>query len=248
MSSLLEEIHGVRSLLDNPLSNAPTPEDIAEALEEMYQWAVNVTNNTGNSWQIGTLNITTVADTYVYQIQTQFDDFYKALSVVTVPDDTTDPEYILEFVEVEHIPEEWSWITTNGGRLYASTHSGKFIAFYRKMGSDGESIWVEIRPAPDRVENYKITYQIGSWWDRVADTDYGMPHKEHRFHLRRLAAESLLSKCKWQYGDNTQRKGEVAAQLARGIARGAKAFDDHIALLDNADIVEMELYGDRLGI
>lgn len=248
MSSLLDEIHGVRTLLDNPLSNAPSPEDIAEALEEMYQWAMNVTNNTGNSWQIGTMNIVTVADTYVYQIETEFDDFYKALSVVTIPENSTDPEYSLEFVEVEHIPEEWSWITSNGGRLYCSSHSARYIAFYRKMGTDGETIWCEIRPVPDRVENYKITYQVGHWWNRVADTDYEMPHKEHRFHLRRLAAESLLSKCRWQYGDNTQRKAEVGAQLVRGIARGAKAFDDHIASLDNAGIVELETYGDHWGI
>lgn len=246
--SLLAEIHGVRSILGNPLSNAPSPEDITEALEEVYQYAGNRANNTGNSWQIGTLNITTVVDTYVYQIQTQFDDFYKALSVVTVPSTTSEPEYTLEFVEVEHIPTEWQWITTNGGRLYASSHSAKYIAFYRKIGSDGESIWAEIRPVPDRVENYKITYQIGEWWSRVVDTDFTMPHKEHRFHLRRLAAAMLLHKCKWHYGDNNQIKAEIKETLDRAIAMGAKPFEDHIASLDNAGVVELELFGDRYGL
>lgn len=246
MSSLLTEIHGVRSILGNPLSNAPSPEDIAEALEEVYQYATNRTNNTGNAWQIGTLNIVTVAETTTYQIQTQYDDFYKALSVVTVPETSSDPEYTLEFVEVEHIPSEWQWITSSGGRLYASTHSGKYIAFYRKMGTDGETIWCEMRPAPDDVETYKITYQVGDWWNRVADTDYTMPHKEHRFHLRRLAAQTLLPKCKWNYGDNNQIKAEIREVLDRAIMMGAKAFEDHIASLDQANVVELELFGDRV--
>lgn len=245
MSSLLSEIHGVRSVLGYPLSNAPTSEDIAEALEESYQWAVNRTNNTGNSWQIGTLNIITVANTYVYQIETQFDDFYKALSVVTVPTVTGDPEYTLEFVEVEHIPEEWQWITTEGGRLYWSSHSAKYIAFYRKLGVDGETIWCEIRPVPDRAETYKITYQVGDWWSRISATTYGMPHKEHRFHLRRLAARTLLPKCKWNYGDNSLMKAEVKETLDRAIAMGAPAFEEHIASLDNANVVELETFGDR---
>lgn len=242
MASLLDEIAGVRSILANPLPNAPTPQDIAEALAEVYQWATNRTNNTGNAWQVGTLNIVTVADTYVYQIETQFDDFYKALSVVTIPENGN-PEETLEFVEVEHIPEEWQWITTSGGRLY-SDHSSRFIAFYRKLGTDGETVWCEIRPVPDRVENYKITYQLGDWWSRVT-TDYGMPHKEHRFHLRRLAAQTLLPKCKWNYGDNDKIKAEVNTTLEQAIERGMKAFEDHLASLDQADIVELETFGDR---
>jgi len=248
VASLLDEIQGVRNILANPLPNAPTPEDISDALQEVYQYANNRTNNTGNAWQIGTLNITTVAETYVYQIETQYDDFYKALSVVTVPETATDPEYPLEFVEVEHIPEEWSWITSNGGRLYYSDHSVQYIAFYRKMGTAGETIWVEMRPVPDRVETYKITYQVGDFWNRVANTDYGMPHREHRFHLRRLAAQTLLPKCKWNFGDNNQMKSEIRETLDRAIAMGAPAFEDHISSLDQANVIELELFGDRYGI
>jgi hypothetical protein len=236
----------VRSILNSPLSNAPTPEDIAEALEETYQWAINRTNNTGNSWQIGTMNIVTVADTWVYQIETQFDDFYKALSVVTVPPNSTDPEYSLEFVEVEHMPSEWQWITSNNGRLFFSSHASQYIAFYRKLGADGETIWCEIRPVPSSVETYKITYQVGSWWDRIT-TDYEMPHKEHRFHLRRLAASTLLPKCKWHFGDNDKLKLEIRETLDRAIGLGAPAFEEHIASLDQANVVELETFGDRLG-
>jgi hypothetical protein len=215
-------------------------------LEEVYQLIVNRTNNTGNAWQIGTLNIVTSAETGVYQIETPFDDFYKALSVVTVPTGN-DPEYRLEFVEVEHIPQEWEYITSAGGRLFESTHSAKYIAFYRKLGLDGETIWVEIRPVPSG-ETYKITYQVGDWWSRISSTDYGMPHKEQRFHLRRLAASTLLPKCRWSYdeGRNLSKKAEISAVLDRAIEMGAPAFESHIASLDNADVVELELFGDRL--
>lgn len=249
MASLLTEIHGVRSVLGNPLANAPTPEDIAEALEETFQLVTNITNNTGNGWQIGTLNISATAGTYVYQIETPFDDFYKALSVVTVPTNINDPEYVLEFTEIEHIPQEWAYLNETG-RLYYSTHSANFIAFYRKLGVDGETIWCEIRPVPAQDETYKITYQIGSWWDRIENTSFTLPHREFRFHLRRLAAQTLLHKCRWSYDEqkNALKKVEVGSILDRAIAMGAKTFDDHIASLDNADIVEMETFGDRYGL
>jgi hypothetical protein len=230
------------------LDNSPSAEDISEALEEVYQLVVNRTNNTGNAWQIGTLNIVTSAETGVYQIETPFDDFYKALSVVTVPTGT-DPEYRLEFVEVEHMPQEWEWVTSNGGRLFESSHSAKYIAFYRKLGTDGETIWVEIRPVPAGEETYKITYQVGDWWSRIESTDYGMPHKEQRFHLRRLAASTLMHKCRWSYDEakNLAKKVEISGILDRAIAMGAPAFEAHIASLDQADVVELELFGDRLG-
>lgn len=230
------------------MPNAPTAEDIVEALNEVYQWTTNRTNNTGNAWQINTTTIVATEGTFVYEIETQHNDFYKALSVVTIPASENDPEYPLEFVEVEHIPEEWSWVTETGGQLYgSSSHAGRYIAFYRKMGTDGETIWCEIRPVPTQDENYKITYQVGNYWDRVVDTDYELPHKEYKFHLRRLAASTLLHKTRWSYdaAANQQRKQEVAATLDRAIEMGAKAFDDHIASLDQANIVEMETYGDK---
>jgi hypothetical protein len=234
--------------LGSPLDNSPSVEDIAEAIEEVYQLVVNRTNNTGNAWQIQTINIDTVAETTVYQIDTQFNDFYKALSVVTIPTGT-EPEYRLEFVEVEHMPQEWEWITSEGGRLFASTHSAQYIAFYRKLGSDGETLWCEIRPVPSGVESYKITYQVGDWWSRITDTGYGMPHKEQRFHLRRLAASTLLHKCRWSYDEarNLSKKAEISAILDRAIAMGAPAFEEHISSLDQANVVELETFGDRLG-
>jgi hypothetical protein len=247
LASLLTELHGVRSILGSPLDNSPSAEDITEALEEVYQLVVNRTNNTGNAWQIGTLNIVTAAETTVYQIETQYDDFYKALSVVTIPETSSDPEYRLEFVEVEHIPQEWAYVTSQGGQLFSSSHSAQYIAFYRKLGEDGETVWCEIRPAPDGVEYYKITYQVGDFWQKVDDTGYGMPHKEQRFHLRRLAAATLLPKCRWSYdeGKNLIRKAEIEKTLERAIAMGAPAFESHIASLDQANVVELETYGDR---
>jgi hypothetical protein len=246
MASLLDEIYGVRSVLANPLEQSPSVEDIVEALQEVYQFATNRTNNTGNGWQINTTTIVALEGVFVYEISTPFNDFYKALSVVTIPEND-DPEYALEFVEVEHIPTEWQWVTEQGGTLYgSSTHSGRYIAFYRKMGTDGETIWCEIRPVPAQDENYKITYQVGDWWERVTSTDYEFPHKEFKFHLRRLAASTLLPKCRWSYDANAnrERKLEIGATLDRAIEMGAPAFDAHIASLDQANVVELETYSD----
>lgn len=248
--NVLTEVLGVRSLLADPLNNAPSMDDIIEALEEVYQYVTNLTNNTGNAWQVDTLTISTTAGTREYQLDSEeVVDFYKALRVTTVPPDDSNPEYILEFTEVEQLSREWSWLGQNNGQLFSSSHSAQVIAFYRKLGTDGEELWCEFRPTPNADEDYKVLYQVGDWWDRVfaqGDMLYSLPNREYRFHLRRLAAELLLPKTQWSYdkvADNA-RKMEIASVLSNAIARGSKAFDEHIASLDNADILQLDVWSD----
>jgi len=261
-STLAKEIMGVRAVLDDPLPQSPSADNIIQALEEVYQWVTNRTNNTGNSWQVDTYTLTTVANQRVYDltddllIATVSGGFYKPLIVTTIPDDTNTPEVILEFTELESLPHEWAWLSANNGNLYFSSHSGRYIAFYRQLsqasGSTGERLMLEIRPTPSKVENYKILYQVGNWWDRVFETnpsdalDYRLPHQEYRFHLRRLAARTLLPRARWTHDEayNDMKRKEIALSLQVEIDHSAEAFEAHIASLDQADVIRLDSWAD----
>jgi len=247
MATLLDEILGVRSMLVNPLSQSPTPEDIIEELENVYQTVTNMGNNSGNSWQIETVTLVTTAGTREYQLDSDLvQDFYKPLLVTTVPENDSQPEYQLEFTELESLPSEWAWLGQNQGSLLWTSHSSQVIAFYRKMGVDSEEIWCEMRPTPNSTQQYKILYQVGDWWSNLAVTNYTLPNKEFRFHFRALAARNLLPKTRWSYGDDTAKKAEIKENLDRRIAMGTPILNDHLMSLDNSDAVAISSYADEV--
>lgn len=246
-NTLLNEILGVRSILGNPLPQSPSPEEILEELEAVYQDVTNLANNTGNAWAVDSFNITTVAGTRAYQLQpTEVTNFYKALIVTTVPPDSSTPEYTLEMAELEHLPQEWAWLSQNQGSLFWTSHSSQLVAFYRKMGTAGEEIWCELRPTPNSVQEYKILYQQGHWWDvaTTKGTGFQLPHQEYKFHFRAQAAWNLLPRCRWSYGDDSGKLASIKTMLEGRIAKGAKSFDDYIAALDNQDTVWLDSYAD----
>ena len=249
MATLLEEILGVRSILGNPLPQSPSPDEIIEELEAVYQDVTNTANNTGNAWSTDSLTITTVAGQRVYELDpAKVANFSKALIVTTVPPDTSTPEYVLEFTEQEHLPQEWAWLSQNQGSLYWTSHSSQLIAFYREMTATGEKTYCEMRPTPNSAQDYKVLYQVGTWWSLVNNaatpTEYVLPHKPYKFHFRAIAANRLLPKTRWSYGDDTMKKKEIAAMLDRRIAENKDSFEDYIATLDNADVTWLDSYAD----
>lgn len=253
-TTLQKEILGVRSLLGEPLDNAPSVVEIIEALEEVYQHVTNLTNNTGNAWQTSTVEFTTTVGVREYEIQpNRATNFYKPLVVTTVPaNTTTEPEYILQMVEQEHLSQEWSWLSQNNGVLFYSSHSAFWVAFYQKISSKGNGVYCEIRPTPNKVETYKILYQVGDWWNTMETGekfDFLMPHHEHRFYLRRLAVNVLLDKKKvrWHYNktENEREADKLRLLNTETLKELKPSFEAHIASLDNADIITLETYGDK---
>lgn len=248
--TLLTEINGVRSMLGDPLNQAPSIKEIMEELEAVYQEQTNLGNNTGHAWNVNSITLTVSAGQRTTIIDPgKATDFYKALVVTTVPTSDSNPEYTLEFTEIASLPQEWAFLGQNQGGLFSSSHSAMFIAFYRKMGTLGEEIVCEMRPTPNSTQQYTVWYQVGDWWDKVSannDFAYQLPNKEFKFYFRALAARNLLPKAKWSYGDDKDRYAKIATMLDGRIARGEKIFTDHLASLDNSDIVVLDSWADTV--
>lgn len=254
MSTLIKEIMGVRSLFGGCLPNSPSNEQIAEELCATYQDVSNKANNTGAAWQVETYTLVVTAGTRIYQLDPALvTKFYKALNVTTVPANDAEPEVPLEFTEIEYLPQEWAWLAQNQGQLMFSNHASGLVAFYRKIDDTvGEQIWAELRPTPNKTESYKILYQVGAWWDGVFSASGQeltaiLPNKEYRFHFRSIVARNLLraDKVRWSYGDDTTKYARIYKGLDDRINEGKQAFEDHLATLDNSDIVELMSWSDE---
>lgn len=240
-------------MLGDCLPNAPSIEEIGEELSAVYQDVSNLANNTGAAWQIETYTLAVTAGTRTYQLDPALvTKFYKALAVTTVPANDGEPEFTLEFTELEHLPAEWGWLGQNQGQLMYSNHASGVLAFYRKISdSTGEQIFVELRPTPNKAESYKILYQVGAWWDSAFSAEGQqsaviLPNKEFRFHFRALAAKNLLGsdKVRWSFGDDSEKYKRISRSIDDRIARGAQAFENHLATLDNEDCVELLSWSD----
>jgi hypothetical protein len=251
-NTVLQEVQGVRQMLSNPLTQSPSFKDILEEMEAEYQAVTNQTNNTGNAWQTDNHTLTTVAGTYDYEIAPANGDFYKALNVTTIPSNVDiDPQFTLEFTELEHIPQEWSWLGQNKGQYMYSSHDSQIIAFYRKITSAGAQLRCQIRPTPASVETYNILYQVTDWWpkvDDVADLGFTLPHSSQRFYVRALVAQNLLLKgmVKWSYDTMANYKqGELVFKgLETRIRRYKEQYDEYIDSLDNPDITYISSWAD----
>lgn len=249
-NSLLQEVLGVRNLLDNPLSQAPSFKQIVEELQAEYQYITNDTNNTGNSWQIGETTLTTVSGQYRYDLSVT--DFYKALNVTTVPGDINgQPQYTLEFTEFENMPKEWAWLSPTRGQYMYSSHDSQLIAFYRTQDSTtGEVLKCEIRPVPNRVQDYKILYQITDWWTDHESAAYKLPHSSQRYYVRALVAQNLLLRggVKWSFDEvKNFTKGKIVAEgLKTRLERYKAVYDEYKDTLDIPDITEADSWADWL--
>lgn len=328
-STIAQEVLGVRSLLDSPLDQAPTFEDILGELEAEYQQVLNELNDRSDAWSISTYTFSSVAGQGDYELQssreidlqlniaenritlnsgtwtasdvgktitlgyplnatytiltvdegnvdatvntvfgsgissivgileTPLQDFYKALAVTTVPENiNADPEYVLEFTELEHLPKEWAWLSQNKGQYMESSHDAQLIAFYRKMGTYSEEIWCQIRPIPSKAESYKILYQQSDWWDKFLDStnyaEFRTPHSTQRMYIRGLVALNLLYKgsVKWSFNDmkNELKTKSLIEGLEKRVARYRKSFDEYKDSLDQSDIVYATAWANELGM
>jgi hypothetical protein len=258
--TLMTEVLGVRAMLGSPLNQAPSFQEIQREIEAEYIAITNATNATGNAWQVDTYTLTTVAGQYQYVISdlstnAQF-RFYKALTVLTVPADVDSaPEYVLEFVELEHMPQEWAWLSQNHGQYFASSHDSQMIAFYRAIEDDGAKLYVELRPVPSRAQDYKIIYQQQDWWDYIYSTEEAaqieamLPFNSQKFYLRALVAKNLLmqGRVKWSMDPayNASKARMILEGLNDRIDRGEESYREFISSLDNPDITYVQAWADE---
>lgn len=251
-TTIQAEVLGVRSMLNNPLPQAPSYNDILEEMQAEYQNITNLTNATANSWQVANYTLTSVAGQYEYTITPANDDFFKALNVTTVPPDVdTDPQYMVEFTELEHIPKEWGWLGENQGQFLMSSHDSQLIAFYRTITSSGSAIKCQIRPTPTRVQDYNILYQVTDWWPQVLVSlgkEFTLPHSSQRFYIRALVAQNLLLKGNVSWSFDADRDAATAKLVESGLsarlARYQEGFNEYRGSLDNPDITFITSWAD----
>lgn len=251
--TLLQVIANVREILGSPLPQAPSPAQILSELEAEYQYITNRTNSLGDAWYSNSFTFNTVAGTRAYNLTSEATDFYKALKVKTVPSDTDlHPEFELEFVELEHFTQEWSWLGQNKGQLYYSSHDSQMIALYRRIGSSGEELWCELRPTPANVQTYQVLYQQGTWWDIAlsAGTAFTMPHPTQTRYLELLVAKNLLPYTRWSYSNqhNDTMSQKLMADFEKRLPRVEKEFNHHIASLENEDVIILDSWAEDQGI
>lgn len=251
MNTFLRDALGVRDMLGSPLEQSPSFEEIFFELDAEYQSLTNQLNLTGDAWTHNEITVTTVAGQRTYQILPTNNDFYKALKVVTVPDNISqDPEYVLEFAEVEHLSNEWAWLGQNKGQLFDSSHDSQLVAFYRKMGAAGEEVWIELRPTPASVQQYRIVYQQSVWEElsRAAGKDYTSPHSALRTYIRCCAARNILQRqrVKWSF-DEAKNAARIASMLA-GIETRIRTLQTEVNNyrlgLDHSDVVHIDAWAD----
>lgn len=253
-TTLLNEILGVKQLLDSPMDQSPSYNDIVDELAAEYQHMTNQVNNTAEAWMVGEYTLTTVVGTSDYQLNVAVPLFYKALAVYTVPSDVNaHPQYGLEFMELEYMPQEWAWLGQNKGQYMYSSHDSQAIAFYRTLTTSGELIYARLAPVPANVQSYKIIYQQTDWWDSAILSSIvqspGLPNSSQRMYIRTLAAENLLMKgaVMWSYDPvkNFAKSQIVAKGLALRKERYKKAYDEYISSLDQPDITFIKSWADE---
>lgn len=239
--------------MEYPLPQAPTFDQVIADLENEYQLVTNRANNTQNAWYTSTTDVTVTAGTRKYEI-TDDDgaplDFYKAMNIVTVPGDTAiDPEYGLDFVELEHYDKEWNWLGQNQGQLFYSSHSSQLAAIYRTMGDEREEIWIELRPTPEEAETYRILYHQGDWWSKVTeagDLDYGLPMAEFKSYIYALVMRKRLPTAKWCFNEevNARMAEKLIAVQDDLVLRMEPTIKEHFTSLENYEIIEIDDWGD----
>lgn len=274
-TTLLKEVFGVRQFLGDPLEQAPSVRQVVRELEAEYQYLMIDASNRGMSQHVGETVITTEADQRRYELGVEADQFYKILSVNTVPadavitgDDSTKRvtvtsgdgrEQNIEMVELERFNDDWSDLRAGRGQLFSSTHDAQMVAFYKTIQEGvGEVLTAEFRPTPTSAQRYMILYQITDWWDRLfsASTDgandysFRLPHSSQRMLIRARVAMNLLKAgvVKWALNDdyNVRRGTVVEAGLKDKIMRYTDAYERYLDTLEHGDVVYVELFGDRL--
>jgi len=275
-TTLMNEVFGVRQFLGSPLEQAPSTRQIIQELEAEYHQLTMEVSNRGQAQLVGEVMITTAQNDRRYQLPDEAAaNFYKALSVTTVPANATvtgdhydkvvsvdsgdDREQTLEFMELAHFSDDWAWLAPSRGQLFGSAHDSQAIAFYKVVHpEEGEQVFMELRPTPNAEQRYMILYQITDWWDRiflggldgVQNNDFQMPHSSQRMMIRCYAALNLIQKAvvKWSLNDeyNAMRGTVVSDGLKDRLERYRKAYEDWLDTLEHGDVVYVELWQDRL--
>jgi hypothetical protein len=237
-----------------PLFQSPSPETILEIGVSEFQNATMRVNNKGDAWAIKEYVLTTTDDTRRYLITQP--DFGKALSVVTVPEDSRHFELELEFTELEQIPNDWAWLSNTQSaaslwQSYGVSQSARYVAFYRQLETGGFKNYMEIRPSPIVGENYRVLYQVGEWGSQIAsDLNFAFPFPEVGYYFIALTANCLLPYTRWTSDAvmDAATKAELKNQFVEDLQRYQETFDNFVASLHRPQLVYAESFADAIGL
>lgn len=222
-----EEYMRVRTLLDFPREQRPSPHSIFDELIRAEQFQANRLNMSARAWTQGSTSVTTVADQADYTITAA--DFgkplfaYRSLSnniVLPVPftdfvNEVYDQNY--DFFVVPTEADEMSW------------ENGQKIAFFRQK--DGTKK-LRIYPTPDTAGDiFYIVYASG-WNDWTAfalgDTPIMPEWSDHRTLKVALV---LLARAEWDgyvREEASLKRRELREALEFQFAEQEQAFDRYV--------------------
>ena len=233
------------------LPQSPTPAQILERGIDEYQNATIRGNNTGNAWAVSEFTLNTTDDTRRYEITVP--DFSKALLVSTVPDVASIyGERPLEFTQLEQLPNEWGWLSNSNGwcGLFGGNRGGQaaYVAFYRQVAqATGFKNYMELRPSPKGVEQYRVLYQSGDWATKMtSDLTFDLPFGDVSFYFVTLIADGLLPYCRWSNDENQNMamRQMLKAAFTQDLQRYERTFQDFIASLTVTDTIMSESFGE----
>jgi hypothetical protein len=236
MATIADICANVRTRLDTPRPQRPSPSDVLREVLAEVQSMYNRLNATTKPWAIGEKLLAVRAGVGDYEI-TDAPDFGKPLVVVThVTPGQVFTERNIDFAEIQNLatdaiytPDSANWMRAADG----SDFTAEKIAFYRIAGV----AYARIRPIPQASAQYRIIYAIGDFSSAAALTDSPVLSEHHHLIAVR-AAFNLLPQAEWSASAeaNREHRKELAITLNAADARYTRDFDDYVASINQSKV------------
>lgn len=255
MSTLRNNLSGVRTLLGYPDPHEPSDPLLFEILSNQAQHHFNQLQNGGGPWSVDEWILSVSPDQEDYLIGAP--NFGKPFLVyTTVPDPSTGNEFRVR-CEVPFV------LMQNAGRFYGGPeravtgfgidsgagfrHTVQYFSFYRKQNS----FFARATPIPGESRDYIIWFEAGLAPNELGDTA-GLTPFQHL--IRTQTALASLPHCVWTgarfNGTNreaaawTRKTQALAASLRQDEVKFQKEFSTYLGTLMQAGIEARDGFGD----
>ena len=224
MSTRLENIARIRTLLDSPFGQSPNLHRIVQQELSEEVDIINELNNTGKPWITDSTTLTSngTQDTYEMSVS----NFGKPLYVVKETNNIYQPYIYVPFGDLtsQNYGQVWSY----GQGVIQSDPTIEKMSFYRQ-GMTNQSYKVKIEPVPQTPTTYIISYLPGYMGtDDPLEATIAIP--EHATLVQLRAATALLPYCQWFEDDakNSMKRKELMESFAYQLNRKEQLFSKYI--------------------
>lgn len=226
MPTIQQICSDVRALVDDPLSQKPSPRRVLLAVIQSLQTFYSRLENTGQAWSLKpdyALPVSATTSDYPLAIDNSYGKPVQVISLY--PANRSYIPRLIEFREFGDMYFDWglptnvaSWMWNDGSNCTALR-----VAFYYR---DDGSRWLRILPTPMLTASYAISFASGDWAGNAALEDSPVLSQFHAL-VETWAAQSILPSCQWLADQkyNMEHRRELAAALESDKQRVAEEFD-----------------------